>query len=1112
MDKVINLQELEENFLKEKISNEDDVKIKFFSEIIKPIINVVNPSMAHEFASEYTYFKGGRADAVFSNIAFEYKSMNTFNKKSGIDEAIYGRKNSITGLRDSDRGLYDYLITHSGITSEDSQEIMEEKLSKVIGIGFDGNSFIFVRFAKTSTSERINATKTSLKSFFSLNLNFIVETTDFIHGLRRLILLLKQVNKIELNKRNLIAKINPRQTIIRDNILKIYNLLNNTLGPAGNPIPSRVETLYNEWNRVFGIMFGEETEATEFNATVPAIVEAYNLPADISIDTKRYLFSLQTYFNILLKLLVNSFLNQIINPSFTTKTTLSTFEIHKLFEGRNSEQQKFVDNFFEVHFYEWFTYSERFDNEIVNSTLELLDSFEVSTYVLKPETIQDILQEIYMELIPKELRHLMGEYFSPDWIVEFVLDSVGYNGDIEKKLIDPTSGSGAFLTQSIKRIISAKKGVLTKSDINKITTNIVGFDLNPISAVSAKANYIFALFSSSYDILDDFGEPISIPIYIADSVLSPVVYTEESESTLITKTSVGDFEIPKFRNFSEAKRFLNMLSISIDLTVQSFEEFSELLEHENFNVDVEIVRNLWEQLYVLHRASKDSFWPRILKNSFAPTLIGDKFDFVVGNPPWIGWKSMSKTYRAGTLDVWQSYGIFENKSAYDKKTTHDDFAMAVTYVAVDQYLKVGGKMSFLLPASFIKSTKGGEGFRKLSIVRNNQDVPFEISEVNDFTNVKLFSIPTMSIVINKGRKMQYPMKNYKVWYQVGRKTDFDSHSSWEQVELKLEKETLIAQPVDPTDEQSSWLTLSDMNFANKVLDSRINRVYKGRKGIEPAGAKGVYILKTPQKKGDLLKIENDISRQRRKDILKKGINIGEVEPDFIFPMLGGRNIDRWRVKSNEFMIVPHTIEAKYGLPVIDLIKIAPKTYEWLVYYHDELLASRIQNGKFFNPKIQPFYRLDNVGDYTYAPYKVLWKEQTGSMSAVVVSSYLDSIPNPDFELFKSKTNPTGDKNIVVDSKVLMLALDNLEEAYYVAGIINSPNIREVIDGYAISTNRGVDVLKYIAINQYNMNDELHKLIANKSEEIHIQYKVNPAFDASNLEMELKDLVYLLFVK
>ena len=58
-------------------------------------------------------------------------------------------------------------------------------------------------------------------------------------------------------------------------------------------------------------------------------------------------------------------------------------------------------------------------------------------------------------------------------------------------------------------------------------------------------------------------------------------------------------------------------------------------------------------------------------------MLKQKFDYVVGNPPWIAWKSMSKDYRDGTVDVWKSYGIFE-KNAYDKKTTHDDFGMIVS--------------------------------------------------------------------------------------------------------------------------------------------------------------------------------------------------------------------------------------------------------------------------------------------------------------------------------------------------------------------------------------------------------------------------------------------------
>ena len=359
---------------------------------------------------------------------------------------------------------------------------------------------------------------------------------------------------------------------------------------------------------------------------------------------------------------------------------------------------------------------------------------------------------------------------------------VGYEGNIEKTLVDPTAGSGTFLTHAIKRIVSKLDGKLSRDDIDKITHNVIGFDINPISVVSAKANYILAVFSSCDDaVFENFADPIDIPIYIADSILSPVVYTEESELTLSIDTSVGKFQIPKFEDYSCASEFLKILSKSIDDKCD-FEVFWNIVENRLVDAQYKaVIEELFNRLYTLHRAGNDSFWPIILRNSFAPILIGNKFDFVVGNPPWIAWKSMSKSYREGTLEIWKSYSIFE-KNAYDKKTTHDDFGMAVTYVAVDKYLKNYGNMVFLLPASFLKSTKGGEGFRKFSITRFGQNIPFKVDAVDDFSNVRLFTIPTIALKITKGVEMEYPMNTYKVWEQIGKKSPIDSHAKWNEAE------------------------------------------------------------------------------------------------------------------------------------------------------------------------------------------------------------------------------------------------------------------------------------------------------------------------------------------
>lgn len=1095
---AMELNKLEQSFKLNHFSTEDDIKIHFHSDIVKPLLEKVNPMMVSQYRSEDNLLAGGRTDATFQNISFEFKKYKYFQNINGINEALYGRN-------DKDHGLYDYIISNAGISGSETTDEVKFKLLNSIGVGFDGDTFIFARFVPSPTFQKINTDKLKIDIDISLSASFNYEVKDFVSGLKRLALLLKQQDKIALNKKNLISIINPKSPFVRKSIKTIYDELQFNLNNLNGS--TRVRTLYKEWDRVFGTMYGEDDESTSFTDVSSVIKETYGYNEEVTIDSKVYLFALQTFFNMFLKLLIYSFLAQLVSPTFKAES-LTKPQIDRLFDGELNKYESLVNNFFESHFMEWFTYTcseSKFDTTVVNNILDVVNQFDLSTYILKPEEIQDILQEVYMELIPAEMRHLMGEYFSPDWIVEHVLDLVGYTGDIEKTLIDPTAGSGTFLTHAIKRIVSKVDRKLSRNDIDKITHNIIGFDINPISVVSAKANYILAVFSSCDDaVFEDFADPINVPIYIADSILSPVVYTEESELTLSINTSVGKFQIPKFEDYSSASEFLKILSKNID-DKSDFEIFWNTVENRFVDTQYKsVVEELFNRLYTLHRAGNDSFWPIILRNSFAPILIGNKFDFVVGNPPWIAWKSMSKSYREGTLEIWKSYGIFE-KNAYDKKTTHDDFGMAVTYVAVDKYLKNNGDMVFLLPASFLKSTKGGEGFRKLSITRFGQNVPFKIDAVDDFSNVKLFTIPTIAIKIIKSIEMVYPMNAYKVWEQVGKKTLIDSHAKWNEVKKKLRFEILSAQPVDGNDKQSPWLTLSDMEFANKVLDSSKPRYYSGRKGIEPAGAKGVYLLKKPIKCRDgLMLIENCIERQRRKDFLKKGVHKDKVEETYIFPMLGGRNIAKWQVKSNEYILVPHTAKHKYGIPVKELVKTAPKTSDWLNFYYDELLASRIQNGKFFNANTQPYYRLDNVGEYTYTPYKVLWKEQTGTMSAVVVGSYLESIPNADKELFSE------DKTIVVDSKVLMLGLDNADEAYYVCGIINSKDIVEVIDGYAISTNRGVDVLKYLAIPKFEPTNSIHQSISTLSKQIHSKFKIQDLDNVLELEERLNVAVRALF--
>ncbi|KZK09954.1 hypothetical protein V4_0829 [Lactococcus cremoris] len=1099
---TLNKRNLANAFKSRKFTKEDDIKLFAFADIFNPIQSVYAPHTV--FQSEHTYAKGGRADGTVSNLAIEYKKYNHFKTQRGMDEALYGRR-----LKDkNDSGLYQYIIN----SIEDNK--IGDTIFDTFGIGFDGVSWLFSRFVPSEDEVELDITRTRFEDIYksdkiSFNAKFVTKKMELEDGIEQLIVLLNSTEKTRISKENLVKLFNPSNQDVRDSIMNIYDILSSELKIAN---PTRINTLYQEWNKTFGAMFGEENQATEFNNTADAIRLSYGIDSTQHVDSKIFLFSMQTYFNILLKLLIDGFLRKLTKPSEMTGIHLEWSEIAELFEGNDTPNSEIVSNFFEIHYYEWFTYvggekDVESIKQIVNSVIDMIDTFDLATYKVRPESIQDILQEVYMALIPTEVRHLLGEYFSPDWIVEFSLDRIDFKGDIEKKVIDPTCGSGAFIIQALKKVIKKCGGEISVSDAKKITSNIVGFDLNPISAVAAKANYILTLLSS-LDQKEKLADALVIPIYIADSVLSPIVYSEESEDTFSADTTVGKFVIPKFESFSEASKFLDKLGDSI-LNSRSYKVFENLVlkDFSLNNIQEGAVKELYNKLVVLHRSAQDSFWGKILKNSFAPVMLKQRFDYVVGNPPWIAWKAMSKTYREGTLDVWKSYGIFE-KSAYDKKTTHDDFGMAVTYVALDQYLKEEGKLFFLLPWTFIKSTKGGEGFRKFEITRNGQEIPVKVLSVDDFTDIKIFkpkhTVRTIGLTLQKNSTTTYPMKNWYEWKYRDKKDNFDAHIGWNKVEKSVFYTKLSAKPINSSLPQSAWLTLPDkeLSLVDNVLTNGKNSEYRARKGIEPAGAKGVYILKHPKKVGDLLEIENDISRQRRTDLKSKGEHKGQVEPLYIYPMLGGRNIQRWKVVSNEFMVVPHKPTTPYGLQEEILADEAPKTYEWFEYFKQGLFDSRVQNGKFFNPDTQPWYRLDNVGDYTFSKYKVLWKEQSGSFSAVAIGQY-STLPNSELSLFSGI-----DKPVVVDSKVLMLATDTMEEAYYVSGAINSNLVRDIIDAYAVGLNRGTDVLDNIAVPKFDGSNELHSQIVAVSKKIHAMASQNE--NLSDEEKKLNDLVIELF--
>ena len=1069
--------------------NEEEIRLStnIFLENISELFNIT-----FNKASEISSLHGGRADSIYSNIIFEYKTINKFKNNKGRNEALYGRN-------DKDRGLFDYLVNFS---LDDSIKGDDKHLNKVInskvGVGFDGSKFIFCRFKKSKNQINIfNENKTNkFPEYISKeqNLEFEVEVIDDIDlGIKKLLLFIRSTERKFLSAENLSLSFSGSSDNTKRDIKYLYYLLEDNLKSN-----QRISTLYKEWNRIFGDIYGNhETDFTEYKEELIAM---YSLPNNLEI--RKCLFILQTYYSLVTKLLIHNLLESLSNPTKKSKKLQYRNELTELFSG-DSHLKYSIDNFFEIHFFEWFVLVRDLDMGFINDIINELDTYETTSSVIKPEIVSDVLKKVYSSFIPKDLRHLLGEYYTPNWLVDFTIEKSNFDYGINSTALDPTCGSGAFITHLIKSFREKHKNNYSPTELVKmITNNIVGFDINPIAVIAAKANYILSLGD-----ITELVDEISIPIYMCDSILVPTVHAKQQEKkhSIDIDTVVGKFEIPVFENREKTDYYLKTMSSCILKDYTTFNEFHDLIKEENKIIikdeQIELSKVFYDKLHCLHLDGSNGFWPIILKNSFAPLFSHDKFDVLVGNPPWITWKAMSDTYRKLTLDIWLSYGIFE-KSAYDKITTHDDFAMAVTYVSIDHYLKKDGITSFVLPQTFVKSLKGGEGFRKFEITRDNLKTNFAVNKVYDMVHISPFkgeaTNRTSVYVFEKNKKMEYPMDNYFICENIDKKNQISFYDSYEEVKTKLKLKKLSAQPIN-SDLRSPWLTVEKSLQVNleKYLGTSS---YKARKGIEPCGAKGIYLVKINEEKNNYVEIENLIERSRLQKAKDLGVRVGLVEKDLIYPMVGGRNFDKWGINSHLHIVLPHKNEGEAiyrGIKESELKTKYKKTYEWLFYFKDLLLETRVRSAKFFIEGKYPFYRLDNVGEYTFSKYKLLWKEQSKRMTTTVISEIDDEF--------------LGRKTIVTDSKVLYVSFDEKEEANYLCAVLNSRLIGKIIEAYTIDIQKGVDIVKNINIPKYDSTNSNHLKLANLSISAHNNYLKNNETKILNIEKEIELIVPNIFI-
>ncbi len=321
---------------------------------------------------------------------------------------------------------------------------------------------------------------------------------------------------------------------------------------------------------------------------------------------------------------------------------------------------------------------------IVKGVLKRLNRFDFA------KVNRDILGHVYEDYLPKQERKELGEFYTPIEVVKYILDSVGYlpeNPIGDKKIIDPSCGSGTFLTEIVERIIKHYLKKFRKIDTNqltpdeaklilvKINENVYGLDINPFATHISEINLLFKTIDLYNVVLRKYRDEVMLKfnIHCVDTLQIP-------DGTEVSNNGQLTFEFFTKIN-GRAKSFADDISTAD-----------------------KIKRNM-------------------------------KFHFVVGNPPYVRIQNLKKAKE-----------LYDNEYY---ETRHQNYDIYVLFIERGlKWLIESGKLGYICPTRFVL-TDYGEKLRRFIAKRYLIEQIIDFKDTSVFDSATPYPCILITSISNK---------------------------------------------------------------------------------------------------------------------------------------------------------------------------------------------------------------------------------------------------------------------------------------------------------------------------------------------------------------------------
>ncbi|PSP94599.1 restriction endonuclease [Halobacteriales archaeon QS_4_62_28] len=139
----------------------------------------------------------------------------------------------------------------------------------------------------------------------------------------------------------------------------------------------------------------------------------------------------------------------------------------------------------------------------------------------------DLLGDLYQRYFDPETRKALGEFYTPQPVIDYIMDGVGYERGVSgERLIDPACGSGTFLVEAVERYLADVERYEDDPDwkehLQDLCTRprVVGLDIHPFAVLMAQIRFVVAILPAYREAKQSHPDYTirRLPIYRTDTL------------------------------------------------------------------------------------------------------------------------------------------------------------------------------------------------------------------------------------------------------------------------------------------------------------------------------------------------------------------------------------------------------------------------------------------------------------------------------------------------------------------------------------------------------------------------------------------------------------------